>query len=524
MMVERAVAVPMRDGTVLRADVYRPDPVGTYPVLLMRLPYGRAIASTVTYRHPAWYARRGYIVVIQDVRGCGASAGTFYPFRHEEADGYDTVRWCAQDLPGSNGTVGMYGFSYQGVTQWQAAIAQPPGLVTICPAMASADLTEGWLHWGGAFCWEFGLTWALQLTQNQAQFHRLEPLATQLAEAQREVARWLAFRPQAQMPPLRGVPQGAFFLDWLANPPDSAYWRALSPLTHFDRFDLPALHIAGWADPFVAGTMATYERARAVTRQPQHLIAGPWAHMPWQRWVGELDCGPAAVSQVDAWQVAWFDRWLKGEDTGVVPLTRWFVLGPNVWQEGDRPWLETPGQTWYLDGETLSANPPPHPEPRTYVSDPRNPVRSTPYGPYSQRAVETRWDVLRYTSAPLAQSYRLQGRPQLAFQAETDAVQTDWVVKLMVGFPDGGELLVSMGVWRGAVSPGIQTYTVTLRPTAWEIPAGSSWIVAIASGAFPAIGANPHCGIAVHQARVADGIEATHTVYGGELHLPRGTT
>ncbi len=359
--VERAVAVPMRDGTVLRADVYRPEPDGTYPVLLMRLPYGRAIASTVTYRHPAWYARRGYIVVIQDVRGCGASAGTFYPFRHEEADGYDTVRWCAQDLPGSNGTVGMYGFSYQGVTQLQAAIAQPPGLVTICPAMASADLTEGWLHWGGAFCWEFGLTWALQLTQNQAQFHRLEPLATQLAEAQREVARWLAFRPQAQMPPLRGVPQGAFFFDWLANPPDSAYWQELSPLTRFDRFDLPALHIAGWADPFVAGTLATYERARAVTRQPQHLIAGPWAHMPWQRWVGELDCGPAAVSQVDEWQVAWFDRWLKGEDTGVVPLTRWFVLGQNAWQEGDRPWLETPGQTWYLDGETLSAAPPPPP-------------------------------------------------------------------------------------------------------------------------------------------------------------------
>ncbi|NJK59213.1 MAG: CocE/NonD family hydrolase [Oscillatoriales cyanobacterium SM2_1_8] len=422
---------------MLRADVYRPMEGGPYPVLLMRLPYGRAIASTVTYQHPSWYARQGYIVVIQDVRGCGASEGTFYPFRHEVADGYDTVRWCAQELAGSNGAVGMYGFSYQGVTQLQAAIAQPPGLVTICPAMASADLTEGWLHWGGALCWEFALTWGLQLTQNQAQFRRLEPLATQLVAAQQEIHRWLAFRPLSQMPPLRGVTQGEFFFDWLTHAPDSPYWQELSPLTHFDRFDLPALHIAGWSDLFVAGTLATYERARAVTAQPQHLIAGPWQHMPWQRRVGELDCGPAAVSSVDAWQVAWFDRWLKGVDTGIVPLTRWFVMGKNAWRESDRPWSEPPAQTWYLAGETLSATPPPHPTPRMYVSDPRNPVRSTAYGPYNQSAVDGRWDVLRYASVPLPEPLMLQGSPHLEWLAETTAPQTDWVVKLMVDFGDG---------------------------------------------------------------------------------------
>lgn len=156
------VSMFTRDGIQLDADVYRPQGEGSYPVLLMRQPYGRAIASTVVYAHPRWYAAQGYIVVIQDVRGRGTSKGSFYPFRHEVEDGFDAVNWAAA-LPGSNGVVGMYGFSYQGMTQLYAASTRPSALKAICPAMLPYDLYADAAYPGGAFAFYNNLSWALQL-------------------------------------------------------------------------------------------------------------------------------------------------------------------------------------------------------------------------------------------------------------------------------------------------------------------------------------------------------------------------
>src|SRR4028119_816016 len=151
-----------RNGVRLDADIYRPDSEGEFPVLLMRQPYGRAIASTVVYAHPIWYAAQGYIVVIQDVRGRGSSEGEFSLFATEVEDGEDTVNWAAE-LPGSTGTVGMYGFSYQGMTQLYAAAAKPPALKAIAPSMVGYDLYHDWAYEGGAFCYQLSLGWAIQL-------------------------------------------------------------------------------------------------------------------------------------------------------------------------------------------------------------------------------------------------------------------------------------------------------------------------------------------------------------------------
>jgi len=120
-----AVPVSMRDGATLVADIYRPKGDGIWPVLLMRTAYGRDVASSLVYAHPAWFARHGFIVVIQDVRGRGGSEGSYYPFKYEREDGYDSVQW-ASALPGSNGCVGLYGFSYQGAVQLFAALDRPP--------------------------------------------------------------------------------------------------------------------------------------------------------------------------------------------------------------------------------------------------------------------------------------------------------------------------------------------------------------------------------------------------------------
>ena len=161
-------ALLTRDGIRLDADIYRPQSDEKLPILLMRQPYGRNIASTVVYAHPRWYAAQGYIVVIQDVRGRGTSEGEFSLFAHEVEDGEDTLAWLA-DLPGSTGEVGMYGFSYQGMTQLYASASLAPNLKALCPAMIAWDLYRDWATENGAFCLQMNLGWAVQLAAASAQ-------------------------------------------------------------------------------------------------------------------------------------------------------------------------------------------------------------------------------------------------------------------------------------------------------------------------------------------------------------------
>ena len=114
-------------------------------MILIRLPYDKTQAENITYAHPAWYAKHGYIVVSEDTRGRGSSEGDWEPFRHEAEDGYDTIEWAAK-LPGSNGKVGMYGFSYAGATQLLPATLRPPSSVAICPAMTGSQYYDGWTY------------------------------------------------------------------------------------------------------------------------------------------------------------------------------------------------------------------------------------------------------------------------------------------------------------------------------------------------------------------------------------------
>jgi putative CocE/NonD family hydrolase len=531
----------MRDGVNLTADIYRPKGVDTpLPVLLMRLPYGRAIASTVTYAHPSWYAMQGYIVVIQDVRGCGTSEGEFYPFRYEYEDGYDTVRWCAEELAGTNDKVGMYGFSYQGVTQFQAAVMRPAGLVTICPAMASADFYNGWFYWGGALCLDFVVGWALQLTQNRAQFLRLEPQATHLFQAQKRLTELLETAPLDRLEVFKQEPLGQFFFDWIqSDRADSLYWQELNPLTRFADCDLPALHVAGWADLFIEGTIATYMQAKQHTKQLQKLVVGPWQHMPWLQQVGEIDFGEVAKSPIDALQVDWFDYWLKGIDNGIAdqPAVRVFLMGKNRWidlpnwpQQSDRMQeiLERQGEllNFYLHPhhQLKTDSPSEDCAPDIYIYDPRLPNPSTPYGQYDQRTVHQRWDVLIYQSAALLEDLSIGGTPEFSLYAATTAPDTDWVIKLLDIHPDGRQMLVTMGVLRAKyrqswiepawVEPDlVLEYAIALRPTCHCFLAGHRLGVAIASAAFPAIERHPNIQQRTSSASVSDYVEATQQIH-----------
>lgn len=544
--VQRQVKIPMRDRCNLTADIYRPKGVNTpLPVLLMRLPYGRAIASTCTYAHPSWYAHQGYIVVIQDVRGCGTSDGEFYPFRNEYEDGFDTVEWCAKKLDGSNGRIGMYGFSYQGVTQFQAAVQQPEGLVTICPSMATADLYHGWFYFGGAVCLDFDINWALQLAQNRAWYLKQEPQATKLFEAQKQSARWLESAPLSEIALFKNPDFGdfgKFFFDWIGNQQaNDEYWQKLNPLSYFDRYDLPALHIAGWADIFIEATINTYHQAKSATKKPQHLIVAPWQHLPWLPKVGELDFGENAVSKIDQLQIDWFDFWLKEIDNGISDRSpiQLFLMGKNHWLDLPEFPQSSIIQNLYLaSNKELTTQSPinNHQLPDIYVYDPRNPNPSTNYGFYDQRNVHQRWDVMVYQSDELDEDLAIAGIPQFILYAATTAPDTDWVIKLLDIYPDGRQMLVSMGVLRTKFrnswtepewieSDVVNKYLIDLRPTCQNFAKGHRIGIAISSSAFPIIERHSNTKKLPSEATISDFVEAIQQIFYGmeypsHLQLP----
>ena len=483
----------------------------------------------------------------------------------EVDDGVRTVDWCRQ-LPGSNGKVGMYGFSYQGITQFQAVSggASSVGLAAIAPGMAAIDRYQGWCYWGGALALDLALPWSIQLVQDQAQFKGIEPDATELGQARTEMQKWLNFTPLDRLELLVDRAQAKFYFDWLRESvADSAYDINLNPQTYLsDTYDVPGLHIAGWADSYLVGTLQAYEWLQFRTRQPQQLIVGPWTHIPWSQHVGEVDFGSTASPQIDLLQVQWFNRWLQGskstpsdisqsqsnsfsygdgESSSSVTLSatvNLFEMGSNRWLQFDRWPIQTQPRCLWLASDGLANGPDSsgkllnssHESLEhaydfdTYVYDPRIANPTTPYGPYDQRRIHHRPDLLLYTSDPLEAPLAIAGAPEMNLYASTTAIDTDWVVKLMRVTPDGVALLLTAGVLRGRfrnslAEPELLTpdvvldYTIPLRPTCWEIPAGNRLQVAIASAAFPWIDRNPNTGQWPASARYSDFQVATQTVF-----------
>ena len=307
----RAVRCRLSDGVELVSDHYYPPRPGPNPTLLMRQPYGRAIASTVVYAHPAWFARHGYNVVIQDVRGCGDSEGEFYPFRHEARDGAETIAWLRTG-PESNGRIGMYGFSYQGITQLLAASSQPEGLACIAPGMTACDLYNGWFYNNGALRLASTLGWGFQMLKADARRKRLREASDRLEQAWANLASQTSALPFGAHPALHGEGVPRYVLDWLDHDQPGEYWTALDVSQSINRIRVPALHIAGWYDPYLKGSIdgflaLTKCAGAALAREHQYLIAGPWVHIPWGDRVGTTDFGPDALLDTDAILLRWFN-------------------------------------------------------------------------------------------------------------------------------------------------------------------------------------------------------------------------
>jgi putative CocE/NonD family hydrolase len=455
IVVERNLPAKMRDGVTLYADVYRPEDAGPgkrYPALLLRTPYDKGNPSqSGRLAFTVQAVRRGYVVVVQDVRGQFASEGRFVPYAQEIADGYDTVEWVAR-LPYVDGRVGTFGLSYPGAAQWMTAPAAPPHLAAIAPAMTFAGPNHFFYH-GGVFEADF-IEWLLG---RQIRERRERGLPYASAE---EIERgwrahgeaWMAFRPLADLPLMRGFD---YWAEWARHPIESDYWKPYDIEAQHHLVRVPALNVTGWNDdPYgQPGAIRNFTgmRARGATdaaRRGQRLVIGPWTHgVPAlsRTSYGGVDYGPdAAVDFVDM-QLRFFDRWLKGLDDGFdreAPV-RIFVIGDNRWrEEWEWPPARAREERWYLRaGGALSREPEPGgAPPATYLYDPRHPIRPPPApagGPRDYRAWDGQAGILAFTSPPLERDLEVTGQIVARLWLESTAPDTDVTCRFVEVAPDG---------------------------------------------------------------------------------------
>ncbi len=550
--LERGVVCAMPDGVRLVSDHYYPAEEGPHPTLLMRQPYGRDIASTVVYAHPVWFARHGYNVVIQDVRGRGDSEGEFYPFRHERADGAATIEWL-RTRPESNGRIGMYGFSYQGMTQFLAAAAQPEGLVAIAPGMAATDLYSGWFYHNGALRLATSLGWGLQMLKMDARRLGLREASDSLERAWADIRNQFGVLPFRAHPALQSSGLPTYVLDWFDHERPDDFWEGLDVSGCLERIKVPALHIAGWFDLYLKGTIDGFRELREKAASPfardqQYLIAGPWIHIPWGDQIGEVNFGPDALLDTDAILLRWFNHWLKDSaEFAPEPRIRHFALFENRWHHAEE-WPSVTQKVLYLrsngransrkgDGG-LSIMPPNAGEPcDVFVYDPEVPVLA-PGGPgalsgsYNQAALELGNNVLVYTTEPLPEPVAIFGSPSVSLYCAASASTTDFTGKLVRVRPDGRADFVSIGIARSDFlfpnnfrPDAVRLWEFELEPTSCRFDAGDCIRLEIASSAFPLYDRNPGSGTPSPRATSWDWKRSTQLVYHdaarpSALHLP----
>ncbi len=524
MIRARPVWMRCADGVRLASRLWCPPGPGPWPALLMRQPYGSALASTITYAHPHWYAERGFLVVVQDVRGRGESEGTFGGFEQEAADGAEAVRW-VRGLPECNGRLGTYGFSYQGLSQLLNGGGSParpdPFPDCLAPAMCGLDERRDWASEGGAHWWALGLAWALQL-------------AAQGAQRRNDGRGWRALRRALESGDY--LEEGPALLDehdpegmglaWLrANPRDPAGWRVHEPAPALLR--RPMLLIGGWHDPHLRGVLDLRQRALAAGGRPT-LLVGAWSHLRWR-------------GGVDAQQLAFFRRHLgggegladspgvglagppgvglagpPGEDSGPAPSGR--SIGPGeIWLQdatteewfGLDPASAPPAQCWRLasDGRAAirvdegrlvdGAGGAAHPV--VVVHDPWRPVpgRGGHLGGEAhlpdRAELDGRGEVACFSTAPFQGPRRLLGRPSLRLRVVADQPGFDLCAALAVVGADGATARqLCTGVLRvvGEEAMAPLERRVHLQPLAATVGAGERLRLSLAPAAWPQVAVN----------------------------------
>ena len=540
---EPHIPLTLGDGTMSYVDVFRPDAPGRFPALLQRTPYDKGGPGSRSGPVDAIRgAMNGYAVVIQDVRGRHSSGGEFYTFVNEADDGYHSVEWVASQ-PWCTGKVGMYGNSYVGATQWLAAKTKPPSLAAIVPGVTASDYHEGWAWQGGAFELGFNLSWAVgPLTAaNWGNLSQRLGLSQQqlndVIHAKDNLTDGYLHLPLEEVPDLKGG-LAPYYYDWLAHPEFDDYWRSVCIAESHSDIDVPALNWGGWYDVFLGGTIDNYMgmRRRGATeaaRKGQRLLIGPWIHGSTPVDVsGQFHFGTRASSAVldlPGIILRYYDHWLKGEDNGVADEkpVRIFVMGENRWRMEDswpleraettNFYLHSGGKANTLNGDgSLSVDAPSHEPPDVYAYNPLDPAPTRGgglccdpafmmSGAYDQRPIETRPDVLVYSTPELERDTEVTGPVTVTLYAASSAVDTDFTAKLVDVEPCGCARNLTDGIIRARyrkprqpaslIQPGeVYEYAIDLWATSNVFKKGHRIRLEISSSNFPRFDRNTNTG------------------------------
>ena len=526
------IAVPMRDGVRLSANVFRPEAPRRYPAILVRTPYGKGSAISPNY---APFVERGYAVVVQDVRGRYASEGVFRPLEQEPADGGDTLDWIARQ-PWSDGKIGMLGGSYLGIAQWKVAALNNPHLKAIFPSVSGCDdYRDRFYSPGGAMKLGQRLLWMSE-NMRAPGFHP-------------DFAKFVLHLPLRTADVAATGQTSSMFQEAVQHPAFDSFWKSISVREQLDKIRVPVFSVGGWFDNFVESDLEAYELLRRNSGVHRILI-GPWPHNKAAKLDG-VDFGPDANTPLLGIQMQWFDQFLKGKDTPLLSQApvRVFVMGANRWRDAwewpppahqRRFYLESLGHANTLAGDgrldlRAPADPAAAPARRAdkFVFDPQDPVPTAggaaccnpkvfPWGPKDQRAVEQRRDVLVYTTPALRKDVEVIGPVRVVLYAATSARDTDFTAKLVDVFPDGRAQNLTDGILRlryrkslekpELARPGeICKLTIDAGVTGNVFQKGHRIRMEISSSNFPRFDRNPNTGEAV-----ADATElrkATQTVY-----------
>ncbi len=564
LRISKDVMVPMRDGVRLAADVYLPAASGKYPALLARTPYNKDAGAAEARR----FAAAGYVVVVQDVRGRYKSEGHWVPIRDDPRDGFDTAKWIGEQ-DWFTGGIGSYGSSYLGATQHALAIGRAPHVKALIPRNAMSNFGRYGMRHNGAFELRW-FNWVVTLG-NAAGSENAMPAALRAAtgnpaaaaaladmgERVQEYVRSLPLR--AGTTPLKFAPEyEAWLIEAMQHGDYDGFWKnhGSSVVDHLEEYlDVPAYHVTGWYDSW--GTPVAnlnYPELGKAKKSLQRLIVGPWIHSSERlSYAGEAQFTPDAALDLPAFQLRWFDRWLKGTENGVdrEPPVRIYVMGGGdgrktpegrlfvggKWREEQEwPLARTKYTPYYLhaDGTLAPRKPAGEVAPLRYLFDPRNPVPTLGgnvssqgklmfQGAADQRCRPNFWlctdtkplsarnDVLVFQTAPLDQDVEVTGRVVVKLWGSSDAEDTDFTAKLIDvyppnrDFPAGVDLSVGDSIVRGRyrngpgkaelLKPGTPyEFTIEMYPTSLVFQKGHRIRVDVSSSNFPRFDVNPNTG------------------------------
>ena len=535
--VERDVRIAMPDGIHLAASLYLPrHPTDKLATILVRVPYNR-LEYGEGLNAAENFARRGYAVLVEDLRGTSDSEGELMPYRGAIADGSATLDWIVAQ-PWSNGRVGSFGCSALGETQYVLARARHPALRAMIPlgaggAVGSAAGRYSYfgLFEGGVFELASGFGWFEEHGARDPRTPAARPF--DIAAALREL-------PVADLVERhRPGPNG--YADFLSMPLTDPKWHDLGYLDDDDVPAVPTLEVSTWGDQTVGDTLAVDEslRRKAAAASPasapeRHLLIGPGTHCHAEETgeserFGELSVKNAAQPYAEMYE-RWFDFWLRDRGDGLakMPAIRYYLIGEARWLDASRwPPAESSPRRWYLDGAghansadgdgALVRSPPARLAADDYVDDPMHPVPShggpvcctgqpdERPGPANQKEVESRADVLVYTSSVLDAPQRIAGPLHAVLTVSSSAPDTDFVARLVDVFPDGRAISIQEGALRARYRAGIArpsllvpgeriTLTVDMRSIAYSIAAGHRLRLDVASSSFPRLERNLHTG------------------------------